>query len=187
MEILTKNEIEGLSYAQKKEYEIDLKAHKRREMEDSAQDQSLILWLFTGLCSIPLFLATITAITFLISPILGMLVLVACVITLPLTLWDMYHCRYPKQLKQPKPAKLISEKRRAKELAAQSQYFILWLIKIVLVPFFLVFILLFIAMLTNDILGNATLAASFIVLPLMIYNSYRLRYPKQATEIKGQL
>lgn len=187
MEILTKNEIKGLSYQEKKQYQIDLKAHKRKELEDIAQDQPLLLYLFISLCSIPLVFVTITVIAFLISPIFGMLALIASFLLLPSALWDIYRHRWPKQPKQPKLVKLISEKRRAKELAAQSQHFILWLIKIVLVPFFLVFILLFIAMLTNDILGNATLAASFIVLPLMIYNSYRLRYPKQATEMKGQL
>lgn len=186
MEILTKNEIKGLSYHQKKQYNIDLKAHKRKEMEDNAQDQPFILWLFTGLVSVPLILATITAITFLISPILGMLMLVACVIAIPWCLWDMYRFRYPKQPKQPKPEKLKSEKRKTKELAAQSQHFALWLIKIVLVPFFFLFVLLLIAMLTNDTLGNTILAASFIVLPLVIYNSYRLRYPKQTTEMRGQ-
>ena len=186
MEILTKNEIEGLSYQEKKEYQIDLATHKRKELEDIAQDQPFILWLFTGLISVPLILATIMAITFLISPILGILMLAAGVIAIPWSFWDMYRHRYPKQPKQPKPEKLKSEKRKTKELAAQSQHFILWLIKIVLVPFFFLFVLLLIATLTNDILGLVTFAASFIVLPLVLYNSYRLRYPKQATERRWQ-
>ena len=183
MEILTKNEIEGLSYQEKKEYQIDLKAHKRRELEDIAQDQPLLQYLFISLCSIPLVFVTITVISFLISPIFGMLALVASFLLLPSALWDIYRHRWPKQ---PKPEKLKSEKRKTKELAAQSQHFALWIIKIVLVPFFFLFVLLFIAMLTNDTLGNTILAASFIVLPLVIYNSYRLRYPKQTTEMRGQ-
>jgi hypothetical protein len=189
MEILTKNEIKGLSYHQKKQYNIDLKAHKRKELEDVAQDQPLLVYLFISLCSIPLVCVTITVISFLISPIFGMLAFIASFLLLPSALWDIYRHRWPKQPKQPKqpkPEKLKSEKRRAKELAAQSQHFILWLIKIVLVPFFFLFVLLLIAMLTNYTLGNTILAASFIVLPLVIYNSYRLRYPKQATEMRGQ-
>ena len=186
MEILTKNEIKGLSYHQKKQYNIDLKAHERKELEDIAQDQPLLVYLFISLCSIPLVFVTITVISFLISPIFGMLALIASFLLLPSTLWDIYRHRWPKQPKQPKPEKLKSEKRKTKELAAQSQHFILWLIKIVLVPFFFLFVLLLIAMLTNDTLGNTILAASFIVLPLVIYNSYRLRYPKQTTEMRGQ-
>lgn len=100
MAILTKNQIKGLLYQEKKPYKIDLKAHKRRELEDIAQDQPLLLYLFTGLCSVPLVCAVMTAIAFLLNPILGILMLVACCIAIPWAFWDMYRFRYPTQPKQ---------------------------------------------------------------------------------------